>query len=148
MWITKSTRTVEEKAFCTLCRSDIQCNIAKLREHAKTQKHLKSVKDQSAQKSAKLVFQSKLLSEVEVRKRRELRLALITAKNTSLQNVEDYSDMIKSEYGGKTVMLARTKCTALVKQVLAPWFKNELMVRILITKPSHDKVTYTYEVAR
>ena len=147
LWITKSNRTEEEKAFCTLCQSDIQCNISKLRDHAKTQKHLKSVKDKGAQKSAKMIFQSNLHSELQIRKRREIRLALITAKNSSLQSVDDYSAYIKSEFGGDTIMLARTKCTAIIKQVLAPWFKNELMVRILITYPSHDKVTYNYEVA-
>ena len=107
---------------------------------------MKSVKDKGAQKSAKLIFQSNLHSELQIRKRREIRLALITAKNSSLQCVDDYSNYIKSEFGGKTIMLARTKCTAIIKQVLAPWFKNELMVRILITYSSHDKVTYYYEV--
>ena len=118
---------MEENAFCKWCQSEIQPNVAKLNDHAKTKKHINVAKDKTSQKSVKTLF-GPVTSMNQTRKRRELRLALICSYNTSLQTVEDFSTFLNEEFGQGTVRLKRTKCHALITNVLAPYFRAELKV--------------------
>jgi hypothetical protein len=101
--------------------------VAKLKDHAKTTKHSNVAKEKASQKSVKTLF-SLPTSVNQTRKRRELRLALICSYNTSLQTVEDFSTFLNEEFGQGTVRLKRTKCHALITNVLAPYFRAELKV--------------------
>ena len=130
-WICKSQRSVEEKAFCKWCQSEIQPNVAKLKDHAKTMKHSNLAKEKVSQKSVKTLF-SLPTSVNQTRKRRELRLALICSYNTSLQTIDDFSTFLNDEFGQGTVRIKRTKCHALITNVLAPYFRAELRVILFI----------------
>ena len=127
-WLCKSNRSSEEKAFCRWCQSEIQPNLAKLRIHAKTEKHKKEEKNKAIQKPLNKVFKPAGTTAKEVRQRRELRLALICSNNTSLQTIDDLSDFVTDEFGAGTVKIKRTKARALITHVLAPYFKDELKV--------------------
>ena len=66
------------------------------------------------------------LTKNQEKKRLELKLALFTAANMSIHNIDELSDILLAEFGQDTLQLGRTKCTALIKNVLAPFFVNEL----------------------
>ena len=123
-------RSAEEKAFCKWCQSEIVPNVAKIRNHAQTKKHLDIAKEKASQKSVKHLFAPVPTTVSQIRKRRELRLALICSYNTSLQTVDDFSNYLNDEFGQGTVRIKRTKCHALITNVLAPYFRAELKVCI------------------
>ncbi len=62
-------------------------------------------------------------------KRSEIRIAAYIACHTSINAVDDLSDILKDEMG--TFQMHRTKCTAIIKSVLTPHFREELMEDIV-----------------
>ena len=108
--------------------TDLQPNLAKIREHAKTKKHKNEEKGKTIQKPVTSLFTPANTTAKEVRQRRELRLALICSNNSALQMVDDMSDYVTGEFGSGTIKMKRTKARALVVSVIAPYFKNELRV--------------------
>lgn len=57
-------------------------------------------------------------------KRHELQIATYIACHTSINAVDDLSDILKDET--RAFQMHRTKCTAVIKSVLAPYFREEL----------------------
>lgn len=66
----------------------------------------------------------KLTSICDDQKRRELRVATYVACHTSINAVDELSDILKDEIGA--FKMHRTKCSAVIKSVLAPYFRDEL----------------------
>ncbi len=114
----------ESKAFCKYCQSEIRAQLSDLKEHANTKKHklrcAPSVKAFTV--SAGAAGQCLIKDD---QKRREIRIAAYIACHTSINAVDDLSDILKDEMG--TFQMHRTKCTAIIKCVLAPHFREELM---------------------
>ncbi|KAH7978728.1 hypothetical protein HPB49_006553 [Dermacentor silvarum] len=57
--------------------------------------------------------------------RREVRIALFTATHTPVSAVDELGEILQEEFDGKFRM-HRTKCAAVIKNVLAPHFKHKL----------------------
>ena len=77
----------------------------------------------SSQPSAETFFQ---LSHSQQRKKFELKMSLFTAVKMSINNVGDLSKILQDEFGQDTIHLGRTKCTAIIKNVLEPYFHDDL----------------------
>lgn len=80
-------------------------------------------------------------------KRREIRIAAYIACHSSINAVDDLSDILKGEMG--TFQMHRTKCTAIIKSVLAPHFREELVNKLLCIcvkyhSKKHSKFVSTY----
>ena len=55
------------------------------------------------------------------------KIALYIAVKSSFLAVDDLCGIIQNKFGNTAIKMHRTKCAALVKNVLAPHFKRELM---------------------
>ena len=75
----------------------------------------------------KIVFPSKSgqNSVEDAKRRKEIRFALFVAVKTSVATVDSLTTLLNQEYKD-TLRLKRSKCTALIKNVLAPFFREDL----------------------
>ncbi len=114
----------DSKAFCKYCKPEIRAQLSDLKEHANIKKNTNrcapSVKAFTV--SAGAAGQCLIKDD---QKRSEIRIAAYIACHTSINAVDDLSDILKDEMG--TFQMHRTKCTAIIKSVLAPHFREELM---------------------
>ncbi len=121
-----------EKGHCKYCNVDLRPHLSDLKKHATSQKHLKIT--QSRKGTSKTVFNSiqelKELTEEMKTKKFELQIALYIATKSSFLAVDDLCEILQNKFGKNAISMHRTKCTALVKKVLAPHFKNELCEEI------------------
>ena len=101
--------------------------MADLKKHATAAAHVKFVQARSFQQPLNKVFKPIVMTAERVRKRRELRFALFTAIKTSINSIDPLSEIIDDEFGPNVIKLHRTKCTYLIKNILGPYFKRELM---------------------
>lgn len=126
-WITPVVGD-DTKAFCKYCQSEIRAQLNDLKVHANTKKHklhcAPSIKTFTV--SAGAAGQCPIKDD---QKRREIRIAAYIACHSSINAVDHLSDLLKDEMG--TFQMHRTKCTAIIKSVLAPHFREELVEDIL-----------------
>ena len=54
------------------------------------------------------------------------KIALYIAVKSSFLSVDDLCGILQKKFGNNALKMHRTKCSALVKNVLAPFFKKEL----------------------
>ncbi|KAL1252639.1 hypothetical protein QQF64_017332 [Cirrhinus molitorella] len=101
--------------------TEIRAHLKDLKDHAETKKHkmrcLPTVKPFT-------VSRANLSTICDDQKRRELRIATYIACHTSVNAVDELSDMLNDETGG--FQMHRTKCSAVIKSVLGPYFRDEL----------------------
>ena len=125
-WLKKSPKYMD-KAFCGLCQSELRAHFTDLRTHAKSRKHLKAMEDKNSQKSAASIFTKQIAvkaTEEEKVNQRELRLALFIACKASIRSMDDLGEIIQQEFPS-SIQLHRTKCAALIRNVLGPHFMSE-----------------------
>jgi Domain of unknown function (DUF4371) len=121
-----------DKGHCKYCKADLRPHLSDLKKHATSQKHLKVIKSRKG--TAQNVFntfqeQTELTEEMKTKKF-ELQIALYIATKSSFLAVDDLCEILQNKFGKNTISMHRTKCTALVKNVLAPHFKKELLEEI------------------
>ena len=121
-WI-ESVPQDECKARCKYCNTEIRAQLSDLKDHASTKKHksrcvpsVKSFTVPMAGNSGGTINDDQ--------KRCELRIATYVACHTSINAVDDLSDILHEEMG--TFKMHSTKCSAVIKSVLAPHFREEL----------------------
>jgi hypothetical protein len=68
----------------------------------------------------------KELSHSQQKKSFELQVALFIAVKTSFNSAGDLSVILQRQFGRDAIQLGRTKCMALTKSVLAPYFQQDL----------------------
>ncbi len=119
----------DDHAYCKFCNQYLRPHLADLKKHATTKKHLDAAKVVGGQKSVASSFSPDFVSKTKAKsKRRELRFALYCACKTSFRALDPLTEIIQSEFGGREALeLHRTKCQDLVKKVLAPYFKEDLL---------------------
>ncbi|KAL0153997.1 hypothetical protein M9458_050699, partial [Cirrhinus mrigala] len=104
--------------------TEIRAQLNDLKEHGATKKHksrcVPSVKSFAVPRGS--AAGQKTIQDDQ--KRCELRIATYVACHTSVNAVDDLSDIIQDEVGA--FKMHRTKCTAVIKSVLAPHFREEL----------------------
>ena len=96
-----------------------------MKRHALGSKHILHTKTLNANR--KIVFPSKSgqNSLEQTKRKKELRFALFVAVKTSVAAVDCLTTLLNQEYGD-SLRLKRSKCSALIKNVLAPFFKEDL----------------------
>lgn len=112
-----------EKGFCKYCKCTLGAKLCDLIFHGETKKHKATA---SLRKSCwrKLDFQPQ---EVDKTKKQGIAVALFTCQHTSNNSVDHLTELCKSNFenAGK-IRLHRTKCTNIIKNILAPHFISEL----------------------
>ena len=132
-WLCKSKTGDQDKAFCKFCNRDVQPNISKLKNHKMTQKHQQIENERGANKKVTSLFKAKekVVTQDQIRKRREVSLAIIAACTSTFRGLEPVAHFVNREFGNGTVKIARTKTAALIKKVIGPYFSNKLKVRLM-----------------
>ena len=119
-WIQK-VLSDECKAYC---KCEIRAHRNDLLSHASTAKHLKNAAPFSSQRSLFDVGCSKVVLDTSI-KVAELKVAAHIACHSSISTVNHLGELLCS-ISGKDFAIHRTKCTVLIKQVLAPSMENDL----------------------
>ena len=116
------------KAFCTFCHCEMFGRIADIKKHRITKKH----KDKSD-----LVSQNRQIEYVRASKdntktlKVEGTLSLFIVEHTSIQQIDHLTEALKKcitdSQSVMDIKMHRTKCSAVIKNVLAPHFKQMLL---------------------
>ncbi len=128
-WLSLRIVDGDEKAHCRFCHQDLRPHLTDLRKHMTVKKHVENSRTVGSQKSVSDTFKKVgEVSQQEKKKRRELRFALFCACKISFNALDPLTEIIQSEFGGKGALeMKRTKCQALVKNILAPFFQGDLL---------------------
>lgn len=116
----------DTKCFCKYCKCTIAAKLSDLERHKKTLKHKKAEEPFSSQRQPKLQFVKPSESVHET----EAGLCLFIAEHCSLRVVDHLSALCKHHFsdskGCKDLKLKRSKCSAVVCNILAPYFARDL----------------------
>ncbi|KAL7295753.1 hypothetical protein TKK_0011096 [Trichogramma kaykai] len=144
-WLTQSRRTdIFKQAACTVCDCDLRAHMQDLKEHSDTMKHKNNMR--------KLLL-PKITTALKVdgkqkQKERDVQLAVYVACHASISSVDHLCDILRS-FNVET-KLHRTKCSLLIKNVIAPNILLDLVKDVgempysLIVDESTDVSTVKY----
>ena len=130
-WVKKALskgRNGSDQAFCSLCRSTMQCHRSTLKAHSPNKHHVACVESQSHTK--KNFFAPKPVPKQDDQtKIAELEIATAVACHCSIMTIYHLGETVKRHGVGSTVgkmSIHRTKCAQLIKRILAPEIEEEL----------------------
>lgn len=108
---------------CKYCNCTMAPKKSGLQSHMATVKHRRAIADYSNQPRLK-----NAAVKVSSTKSAEARLALFVAVHTSINVADHLTKTVKSCHGGNAsdVMMSRTKCAALIRNVWHPHFQRSL----------------------
>ncbi|CAG5047081.1 unnamed protein product [Parnassius apollo] len=114
------------KAYCKYCKCEMIAKLSVLRLHISSAKHRKAIEPMKSQK--KINF-PKVKKDLNTQKA-ESSLALFVCEHCAIMAVDHLSELCKyrfldSKYSD--IKLHRTKCTNIIKNVLAPHFIQEIV---------------------
>lgn len=121
----------DTKAFCKLCRCSLQAHKKDILKHSLCKKHLEALKHKKENESSKKMtdFISDVISDK--RKVAELKLAAFISEHCSILAANHLAHLIKnldeSSQVLQDVKLQRSKCTALIKNVISPCIFKDLI---------------------
>ena len=126
-WL-EEVRSDGEKAFCKVCRAEIRAHRADLVKHSTSAKHKQNIaKISGGQKSIKSIFCKK---EDKISKF-EIRLSIYVACHSAIRSVNHLGELLNEEMPSTSsstslnLRLHRTKCSALIKNVISPVILQE-----------------------
>lgn len=123
-WL-QAVKTDPTKAFCTYCKCEVNSKKGDLLNHIKRKKHLKAAQPFSAGQS-KITFSPKPKIDSGTNSA-EGSLALFISAHTSILPVDHLGVLCKKYFKeAENLKLHRTKCSAIIKNVLSPHFVTEL----------------------
>lgn len=115
--------------FCKYCRCTLKAHHALLLEHTKTLKHIKVAEPFSCQRQAKLKFDQAPVCSLE-KATSEVKLTLFVTCHCAIRCIDHLSQLCKFWIRGinniKEIKLHRTKSTAILKNIIARHFENDL----------------------
>ncbi|XP_061728457.1 uncharacterized protein LOC133533482 [Cydia pomonella] len=121
-WLQVVESTAGPVAKCKLCGTLLRNHFGDLKNHGLSKKHRRNSK--IVTKQPKLAFKVESMGK----KKEEARLALYTAAHTSIRVVDHLGDVINHTHKeDDKIHLHRTKCTQIIKNVLAPHFSQNLI---------------------
>ncbi|XP_029443390.1 uncharacterized protein LOC115083609 [Rhinatrema bivittatum] len=112
------------KAACTFCKCEIRAYRADLLQHAKTEKHVKNAAPLSSRGLADIGVPA-VKGNVTVQQQ-ELKYACFVACHCAVSTVDHLWELTAAMHN-EDIRLHRTKCTALICNVLAPCLLEELV---------------------
>lgn len=120
----------EKKAFCKACHCSLIAHKKDVLVHSKSKKHIQSEKNCRAGPSKKIT-QFIAINIPKKRKIAELKIAAFLAKHCSTRTADHLSDLINTLDDNsellKGVKIHRSKCIALIVNVIAPCLLEELI---------------------
>lgn len=128
----KWLKKVDGRPYCTNCKSSLRCHKAALDEHLRSAKHVKNCDSESIVKNTRSLDALGFITpEVASRKKTELRIVGFIAEHCSINSVDHLSELLKCVFPDNPICqqihLHRTKCTRLIKKVLAPCLREEIL---------------------
>lgn len=121
-WIEPAT-TDPKRTYCKYCKVLLNAKLSDLIKHSQTGKHVAAARPFSCRRQQKIQFQTS--NEVTKEQQKEGQLALYVAMHASIASVDHLSDLHKDT--PLQISLHRTKCTALIKNVIGPYFFESLI---------------------
>lgn len=120
------------KAYCKVCNANLTARKKDLQDHARTDKHKMNASTTSGKQSSMRDF---CTERQDGKKVNELKLAAFIAEHTAIQTCDHLCELIptldKNSDALKFIQMHKTKCTGLIKNVLAPGFHAELVEDVL-----------------
>ncbi|XP_046868347.1 uncharacterized protein LOC124460805 [Drosophila willistoni] len=122
-WLRKDLTDLT-RAYCSYCKCSINAKLCDLRVHAISKKHTGAL-NAFAQKN-KIEFKKMPTKTIE----QEVALCLFVAKHTAISPVDHLSNICSTKFDDSSsasrIKLHRTKCTHIIKNVLAVHFYDDL----------------------
>ncbi|XP_054740561.1 uncharacterized protein LOC129246064 isoform X1 [Anastrepha obliqua] len=119
----------DDKILCKFCGCKLTPKLCTLIAHANTKKHKATAGPFLRGKQATISF--KAVGIIYDTKRAELANALYVASHTAICSVDHLSTIQRNSFHDSSIAtgikLARSKCSALIRNVLCPYFKNRLL---------------------
>lgn len=119
------------KAFCAICKTTLNAHKKTLQEHGVSKKHQQNANNKSMITSLPKLDKFVKTTLSERRKIAELKIATYVAEHCSISTVDHLSIVIKGLDEESTILqdikLHRTKCSALIKNVLSPCILQDLL---------------------
>ncbi|XP_046868663.1 uncharacterized protein LOC124461155 [Drosophila willistoni] len=123
-WLRKDP-TDATRAYCSYCKCTITAKLSDLHAHGATKKHAASMEGHLQQN--KIPFLVELPSRTI---EQEAALCLFVAQHCAITSVDHLSNICIKKFDDSSsaskIKLHRTKCTYIIKNALAPHFKDEL----------------------
>ncbi|XP_068210356.1 E3 SUMO-protein ligase KIAA1586-like [Palaemon carinicauda] len=114
-------------AYCKYCKTTIRAKFCDIKDHSKSKKHQVNSEPFSSSRQSKISFPKAEKSRDVARA--EAQLCLFIAKHCAISSCDDLVDIIKKRFSDKTateLAMHRSKCTAVLKNVLMPHFIAKL----------------------
>lgn len=114
------------KAFCKYCKCEIIAKLYSLKQHIASSKHKKTTEPRKSQKKIHFPKKNVDLSTEKA----ECCLALFVYEHCAIMAIDHLSELCKHCFGESKcgdIKLHRTKCTNIIKNVLAPHFIKEIV---------------------
>lgn len=115
-----------DTAYCKLCKANLRPQLNDLKKHASGKKHSELVKSKQQQPNIASSFTKFEDLPIGKKKRLEIRIALQTAVCTTFRSVDSLGSILEDELGKNGFQMHRTKCQAIVKNILGQHFRQEL----------------------
>lgn len=120
--------TTEILGKCKVCNQIVSNRYADLKSHGSSKKHKQNEKlIIGPQPHPKILFQNN--TDLFMSKQAEARLSLFIAQHTSINISDHLISTCKKSFDGKTVEnlhMHRTKCSGIIKNIIAPFFFEDL----------------------
>lgn len=125
---------VDDKSavFCKYCKCTLKAHHALLIDHTKTLKHIKAAEPFSNQRQLKLQCDQASINCSLETAAAEIKMILFVTCHCAIRCINHLTMLIKSSPSStmnknlKEIKLHRTKATAVLQNIIAPYFKSEL----------------------
>ncbi|XP_047543248.1 uncharacterized protein LOC125075583 [Vanessa atalanta] len=119
----------DTKAFCSFCKAELLAKLVDLKRHVETKKHKQKMQIISGNQTIKFTAGEKFTNPKS--RKAEGMLALYITEHSSVSCIDHLTDLVKLAFPDSKatddLKMHRTKCTEVIKNVLAPHFVEELI---------------------
>ena len=126
-WIQRVPRD-DTKGTCRFCKSTVRCHYRDLCAHADTEKQKQNAAPCSSRRTLFDVGCARKTEDQSI-KVAELKLAVHVACHSSILTSDHLGEIVK-DVSGRDISIHRTKCSALIKNVLCLVIRNDLFMDI------------------
>ena len=130
LWIEKC-KLNNNKAFCKICKKQLQPRKAAIEKHSTSEDHL--YKSKLLGSNNKINFVPKTIELSNQTKQAELQLAVATCCHNSIASIDHFGEITKKLGKGNSlenITFHRTKCSLLLKSFIASSLKDDIASRI------------------